>query len=82
MLSCKQAGVLIEKEQEIGLGFWEKYRLKRHLLLCDLCTAYREQSAMLSKLLRNKTSSREEKSTELKNKILNSIDKLDKGDGQ
>ena len=82
MLSCKQAGVLIEKEQEIGLGFWEKFRLKRHLLLCDLCTAYKEQSRMLSKLLRINPSSRDERSAELKYKILNSIDKLDKGGGQ
>ena len=75
MLSCKEAGLLIEKDQEGQLGVIGKWRLKRHLLICDLCKTYQKQSAALNRLLQKEVDNSLGKlnKEDLKAKIINQI---------
>lgn len=43
MLSCKQAAMLLSQAQDRGLGFYERSKLRLHLILCDACTNFMKQ---------------------------------------
>ena len=47
MLNCKQASELMSQEQDRRLGLAERLALRLHLLICDACTEYRRQMAVL-----------------------------------
>ena len=51
MMSCKKATGLIEKKSFIGLSWKEDMQLRLHIMLCDACTRYQEQSKQLDQIL-------------------------------
>ena len=51
ILSCKKATELIEKRSVVKLSFKEKVQLRMHKSMCDVCTAYEEQSRKIDELL-------------------------------
>jgi len=48
-LSCLKATELIEKKFHFKLSFKEKLQLKIHKMMCDACSMYEKQSAVLEK---------------------------------
>ena len=50
--SCKKATALIDKKLVSGLSIRETVALKLHTSMCDFCTQYEKQSALLHDLLR------------------------------
>lgn len=48
MLSCKEAGQLIEKKAESRISPWERLRLRSHLLMCKACDRYAQQSRIMN----------------------------------
>jgi len=47
MLSCKQATRLVSQGLDRELGFTERVRLRVHLAICDGCTNFSKQVALL-----------------------------------
>jgi len=82
MLSCRKATELIEKQLYFGLSPLERVKLRMHMLLCDYCCRYKKQSLFLHKLLGGHDHDHPasdvpaiEENAELKEKILNQIEK-------
>jgi hypothetical protein len=50
-LSCQKAGMYIEKRQAGALTLTDRFQLKLHLALCDVCKLYSDQSALIDALL-------------------------------
>ena len=48
-LSCLKATELIEKKFHIKLSFREKLQLILHKMMCDACSMYEKQSALIEK---------------------------------
>jgi len=48
-LSCLKATELIEKKFHFRLTFREKLQLKLHKMMCDACSMYEKQSAIIEK---------------------------------
>jgi len=47
MLSCKQVTRLVSQGLDRELGFAERVKLRVHLAICDGCTNFRDQMALL-----------------------------------
>ncbi len=52
LLDCKQATFLVTKELEGSLTFWEKIRLKMHLLNCKFCYNFNVQNEKIDGILK------------------------------
>lgn len=52
IMACREATVLIEKKQERKLDVYEKLALRFHLVVCNGCRRYNEQSVFLNELIR------------------------------
>lgn len=52
-LSCLKATELIEKKFHVKLSFTERMQLKAHKMMCDACTNYEKQSAIIEKGIEN-----------------------------
>jgi ATPase subunit of ABC transporter with duplicated ATPase domains len=52
LLTCKEASVLLSQGQERRLGLRERLVLKIHLLICDGCTNFSRQLALLRDAIR------------------------------
>ena len=52
MLTCKQASALLSQSQDRPLGVFERLGLRLHLLLCDGCTNFRRQLALMRTAIR------------------------------
>lgn len=52
MLSCKQASLLMSQEQDRRLSLGERLALRLHVLICDACSNYRRQMAILREACR------------------------------
>jgi len=48
-LSCLKATELIEKKFHVKLSFKEQLQLSLHKMMCDACSMYEKQSAILEK---------------------------------
>lgn len=48
---CRKATLLIEKEQFGKLGWREKIELRIHLAGCSVCRLFKQQSAVISRLV-------------------------------
>ncbi len=51
--SCKKATELIERREDFPLSTIEKLKLKMHLLMCNKCHSYAEESALINKMLKD-----------------------------
>ena len=52
MLTCKQASALLSQSQDRPLGVFELLGLRLHLALCDGCTNFRRQLALIRTAIR------------------------------
>ena len=52
MLKCREAARLMSDAQDRKLNVAENLGLRLHLALCDNCRRYREQLAVMRRLLR------------------------------
>jgi len=48
-LSCLKATELIEKKFHVKLSFKERLQLSLHTMMCDACSMYEKQSAIIEK---------------------------------
>ena len=46
-ITCKEASRLLSDGQEQALGFGERLKLRIHLAICDACTNFSRQLALL-----------------------------------
>lgn len=46
-ITCKEASRLLSDGQERALGFGERLKLRIHLAICDACTNFSRQLALL-----------------------------------
>ena len=51
MLTCKEASRLVSQGLDRRLGPWDRLRLRLHLAICDACTAFAKQMALLRRAL-------------------------------
>jgi hypothetical protein len=51
MLSCRTASSLVDKKHLFGLSMREHLMLGMHTSMCEFCTAYKKQSALIDALL-------------------------------
>lgn len=56
MLSCDEATMICDKNQYGEVTFWEKLRLRIHLLACKICREYTRQNSLLTKAFHKKAS--------------------------
>ena len=47
-MTCKQASQLLSRKDELKLGFWQRLKLRVHLLGCDICGLFSKQINALS----------------------------------
>jgi hypothetical protein len=50
MMTCKEAAQLISEERDHPLSFGQKFGLRMHLALCELCRGYKKNLEMLSSI--------------------------------
>ncbi len=75
MISCKKAGVLIEKKLAHKLNAREGMELFFHTIVCKACRNYEAQSAFLEKALTGeKNTDKHKPSSDLKEKINKSLE--------
>lgn len=78
LLSCKEATLLIEKQNVFPLTFTEKCRLFIHVKMCVVCNIYQAQSKTIEKALAKwinaEGSPDEVLSTDSKTKIIEKIE--------
>jgi len=53
VFNCRQATFLMIKKSESGLTFTERLKLSYHLLFCDPCKNFLNQSGLIDQLLHN-----------------------------
>lgn len=77
LLTCKKATLLIELDQEGLLSNRQKFQLKIHLKICEICNIYKTQSKNMNELLKRKFSKKlpSISNPELKEKIHSQINK-------
>jgi hypothetical protein len=46
-ISCRKAAEYMCKKEEGSLGFWQKFQLAYHLLICGLCRTFQQQDGWL-----------------------------------
>jgi hypothetical protein len=51
MLSCKEATQLASQGLDRKLGLWERLALRLHLAICDGCSNFSRQLALLRKAM-------------------------------
>ena len=47
VISCKEASRLLSEAQDRPLGWLERTKLRAHLALCDLCSRFSAQLAVM-----------------------------------
>lgn len=52
-MSCKKASYIIEKREVSKISLWEKFSLKFHLMICNLCRKYESDSKILGSILKS-----------------------------
>ncbi|MDO4728109.1 MAG: hypothetical protein Q4B43_03775 [Bacteroidota bacterium] len=53
ILPCSEISLLIEKKAANNISLLEKFRLKAHLNICKICSAYQKKAALMDKLWKN-----------------------------
>lgn len=51
-MDCKHASQLISQSQDVRLSWSQRVRLRFHLLLCDACSQFSKQLALLREAIR------------------------------
>lgn len=54
MYTCRKATELIEQESFESFSRLTRFRLRMHLLMCDACKKYQQQSKKISHWIKNK----------------------------
>ena len=53
MLSCEETGYLISRAYDKKLSFRERFRMRMHLISCNLCRRYEKQLAQLNHIVQD-----------------------------
>lgn len=69
IMPCRKATLDLEKERIEHLSFIEKWRLKLHLRVCDLCSAYKEKIELIDQYLEKKIQQQKFETPEIQNFI-------------
>ena len=54
MLSCDEAAMICDKNQYGEASFWDKFKLRVHILACKMCKEYTKQNSLLTKAFKKK----------------------------
>ena len=76
MLNCRQASLLVDKQEYVELSTKEKMDLKMHLSTCKYCRNYSAQSKIINKTLAKAFKFNElelKLSDEQKQRLINSV---------
>ncbi|AIY12011.1 MULTISPECIES: hypothetical protein [Cellulophaga] len=75
MISCDKAAVICNKAQYDEATFYEKVKLKFHILICKACSVHSKKNTMLTSLCdKAKLSNLSEKEKEeMKNKLKETV---------
>jgi len=74
IINCKQATELITKSEYQKLSLSERWRLWRHLRLCEFCRLFRLQNKLIGKALKDEVDKKASGlAPEDKEKIINSM---------
>lgn len=60
MLSCKEASRLISQSLDRRLTGWERFGLRLHLMICDVCSRFRNQVELIRAAVKRMTSQTEQ----------------------
>ena len=74
MKACEKATYLKEKSNLAKLSFWERFKMKLHLMMCSDCSKYSKDSDTLNRVFKNCGEDQkfsDEKKSELKRKLQN-----------
>jgi hypothetical protein len=52
ILSCKEATQLVSQGMDRNLGFWERTQLRVHLAICNGCTNFSRQIALMREAMK------------------------------
>lgn len=52
MMSCKEVSKLLSQARERRLGWWERFRLSLHLMMCSGCANFRRQLDFIGAAMR------------------------------
>ena len=52
IMSCKQATLLIEKQNAGEIPFFQKIRLRLHLMICKWCSAYNRKVHAMESMMK------------------------------
>lgn len=76
MMTCQEAGPLMEKEEFEKLPFMKRWGLKLHLFICKCCKGYKKDSHHIHEIVKSAgakqadTALSEQDKAEMKSKIL------------
>ncbi len=74
-VSCRKASLLIEIRRARKLNLMERIGLRMHLGVCDCCTTYEKQSALIDRWLEQRRDNcAEDECTELQARIMKRVD--------
>ena len=73
MISCEKAAIICNKTQYDEASFWERVKLKFHLLVCKVCSKFSKKNAQLTHLCEKSSlhSLSEEEKIRMKRKLQN-----------
>lgn len=54
MLSCDEAAMICDKNQYGEASYWDKFKLRIHILACKMCKEYTKQNSLLTKAFKKK----------------------------
>lgn len=63
IISCKNASQLISKSLDQRLSFSERFKLRLHLLMCDMCTRFKQQLHALQSVIKKLLNQTEKESS-------------------
>lgn len=78
IMPCRKATLELEKERVGRLSFFERWRLKLHLHVCDLCSSYKEKIEIMDRYLEKKAEKEKFENTEIQHFIENTKRKIEK----
>jgi hypothetical protein len=61
MMSCDEAAMICDKNQYGEASFWDKFKLRIHILACKMCREYTKQNSLLTKAFNKKAKDLKEK---------------------
>lgn len=78
IMPCRKATLDLEKERIGGLSFIQRWRLKLHLHVCDLCSSYKNKIELMDQYIEKKIQGKKFEDAEIQEFIGNAKRKIEK----